>query len=109
MALAPRLRDASRAFRARRTDMSLATFPQRERYSVVVDETLLDRYLRVRRHTETLGAPLDPEDTVVQSMPDASPVKWHLGHTTWFFEAFLVSANLTGYSKFEPRFDYLFN
>jgi len=89
--------------------MSLATFPQRERYSSAVDETTLDRYLRVRRHTETLAAPLDPEDMVVQSMPDASPAKWHLGHTTWFFEAFLLAASPTGYRKFEPAFGYLFN
>ena len=58
------------------------------------DETLLDRYLRLRRRTEMLVAPLDPEDMVVQSMPDASPVKWHLAHTTWFFETFLLSAGL---------------
>lgn len=46
---------------------------------------------------------------MVQSMPDASPVKWHLGHTTWFFEAFLLSASLTGYRNFEAAFGYLFN
>ena len=62
--------------------------------------TLLDQYLRVRRHTETLVAPLNPEDMAVQSMPDASPVKWHLAHTTWFFETFLLSASLSGYRQF---------
>jgi hypothetical protein len=62
--------------------------------------TLPDQYLRVRRHTETLVAPLNPEDMAVQSMPDASPVKWHLAHTTWFFETFLLSASLSGYRQF---------
>jgi ergothioneine biosynthesis protein EgtB len=71
--------------------------------------TLLDRYLQVRRHTETLIAPLNPEDMAVQSMPDASPAKWHLAHTTWFFETFLLSASLPGYHEFDPRFGYLFN
>jgi ergothioneine biosynthesis protein EgtB len=73
------------------------------------DATLLDRYLQVRRHTETLIAPLNPEDMAVQSMPDASPVKWHLAHTTWFFETFLLSASLSGYREFDPSFGYLFN
>ncbi|HEY3656400.1 MAG TPA: DinB family protein [Steroidobacteraceae bacterium] len=59
--------------------------------------TLLDQYVQLRRHTEALVAPLNPEDMAVQSMPDASPVKWHLAHTTWFFETFLLSASLSGY------------
>jgi len=63
----------------------------------------------VRRHTETLIAPLNPEDMAVQSMPDASPVKWHLAHTTWFFETFLLSASPSGYREFDPSFGYLFN
>src|SRR6266404_5121436 len=73
------------------------------------DATLLDRYLQLRRHTETMIAPLNPEDMAVQSMPDASPVKWHLAHTTWFFETFLLSASLSGYREFDPSFGYLFN
>ena len=70
---------------------------------------LLHRYLEVRRFTETLCAPLVPEDCVIQSMPDASPTKWHLAHTSWFFETFVLSAARSGYASPFPRYDYLFN
>jgi dimethylhistidine N-methyltransferase len=70
---------------------------------------LVDRYLAVRRRTEALARPLSPEDQVVQSMPDASPVKWHRAHTSWFFETFLLTPFLSGYRVFDPRFGYLFN
>jgi ergothioneine biosynthesis protein EgtB len=63
----------------------------------------------VRDLTEALAAPLRPEDQVVQSMPDVSPTKWHRGHTTWFFETFLLEPTLTGYDTFDPEFRYLFN
>jgi ergothioneine biosynthesis protein EgtB len=66
------------------------------------------RYLRVRQATLAWCAGLQPEDTVVQSMPDASPVKWHLAHTTWFFEQFLL-ARQPGYAPLHPRWPYLFN
>ncbi|WP_283149432.1 ergothioneine biosynthesis protein EgtB [Silvimonas soli] len=72
-------------------------------------ESLQDRYLAVRARTLALVAPLDAEDMVVQSMPDASPGKWHLAHTTWFFETFLLSALLPDYPLFNPQFGYLFN
>lgn len=65
-------------------------------------------YCAVRSHTESLAAPLGPEDQVVQSMPDASPTKWHRAHTTWFFEEFVLSG-LDGYEPFDPTFRYLFN
>ncbi|WAC49672.1 ergothioneine biosynthesis protein EgtB [Asticcacaulis sp. SL142] len=68
----------------------------------------LQRYLAVRAHTLALIAPLSPEDMVVQSMPDASPVKWHLAHTTWFFETFILS-QMAGYQVFDPAYCYLFN
>ena len=71
-------------------------------------ETLLDRYTFMRRHTLNLIAPLTPEDMVVQSMPDASPAKWHLAHTTWFFETFVL-VNRAGYSPFHPDYAFLFN
>lgn len=65
-------------------------------------------YHSVRALTESLAAPLDPEDQVVQSMPDASPTKWHRAHTTWFFEEFVLSG-FDGYEPFDPTFRYLFN
>jgi len=67
--------------------------------------SLLQRYHEVRQRTLDLVAPLSPEDMVVQSMPDASPAKWHLAHTTWFFETFL----LAGRAPFNPVYAYLFN
>jgi ergothioneine biosynthesis protein EgtB len=63
----------------------------------------------VRAETERRAAPLGPEDQVVQSMPDASPTKWHRAHTTWFFEQFLLVPRLAGYQVFDPQFAYLFN
>jgi ergothioneine biosynthesis protein EgtB len=63
----------------------------------------------VRGLTERLCAPLSDEDCIVQSMPDASPVKWHLAHTTWFFETFVLGPACPGYRPFHPRFAYLFN
>jgi ergothioneine biosynthesis protein EgtB len=74
-----------------------------------LDSTLVDQYRRLRRHSEALVAPLNPEDMTVQSMPDASPAKWHLAHTSWFFETFLLSAHLPGYRQFHPKYPYLFN
>lgn len=70
---------------------------------------LLKRYQTIRRRTESLIAPLSPEDMVVQSMPDASPAKWHMAHVTWFFETFLLAENVVGYRTFDPAFGYLFN
>ena len=71
--------------------------------------TLEDAYRTVRRCTEALCEPLASEDYVVQSMPDASPVKWHLAHTTWFFETFVLAPYLSGYRPFHPQFRSLFN
>src|ERR671923_123297 len=70
---------------------------------------LAERYRAVRRATERLCAPLSPEDCLLQSVPDASPAKWHLAHTTWFFETFILAAAEPGYRPFDPTFNYLFN
>ena len=66
------------------------------------------RYLEVRHFTEQLREPLSAEDCALQSMPDASPVKWHLAHTTWFFETFVLGEE-PDYEPFHPQFRTLFN
>ena len=70
---------------------------------------LIDRYVAVRTTTEQLVEPLAPEDCVVQSMTEASPVKWNLAHTAWFFEALVLVPGLRGYRVFHPRYGFLFN
>ena len=70
---------------------------------------LAERYRAVRAHTERLAAALTDEDQCVQSMPDASPAKWHRAHTTWFFEQFVLGSHLPDYASFDPRFSFLFN
>ena len=82
------------------------------RSSSVVEPTraeLLARYRLVRETTERLCAPLETEDYVAQSMPDASPVKWHLAHTTWFFETFLLKPSHDGQGVAPAEYAYLFN
>ena len=69
---------------------------------------LTTRIRGVRALSETLAAALTPEDCCAQSMPDASPTKWHLAHSSWFFETFLLAASAR-YRRFDPSFDYLFN
>ena len=68
-----------------------------------------DAYRAVRAETERRAAPLSAEDQIVQSMPDASPTKWHRAHVTWFFEQFLLAPNDPGYRIFDERFPFLFN
>jgi ergothioneine biosynthesis protein EgtB len=70
---------------------------------------LAEQYRAVRSLTTALAAPLSEEDSVVQSMPDASPTKWHLAHTTWFFENFVLSRAEPGYRPFHPQYAFLFN
>jgi ergothioneine biosynthesis protein EgtB len=77
--------------------------------SASVDASPAARYAAVRAFTHVLAAPLDAEDCALQSMPDASPVKWHLAHTTWFFETFLLVPHARGYRPFDPAYAYLFN
>jgi len=69
----------------------------------------LHTFQAVRSRSEELAAPLSAEDQTVQSMPDASPTKWHLAHTTWFFETFVLRPYASGYRIFDPAYEYLFN
>jgi ergothioneine biosynthesis protein EgtB len=70
---------------------------------------LADRYRQIRAATLALCAPLAVEDYVVQPMADASPPKWHLAHTTWFFETFLLKPYVSGYHPVHPKYEHLFN
>jgi ergothioneine biosynthesis protein EgtB len=72
-------------------------------------ESLLARFHEVRNFTARLAANLAPEDCVVQSMADVSPTKWHLAHTTWFFETFILKKWMPGYHDAVPEYAYLFN
>lgn len=80
----------------------------------VTAATLAERYLQARQATEDLCSQLSAEDCMVQSMPEASPAKWHLAHTTWFFETFILSptssvSKSASYQPLNPDFRYLFN
>lgn len=72
-------------------------------------EQLVEDYLACRRHSVVICEPLTAEDSCIQTMPDVSPPKWHLAHTSWFFETFLLTPNVSNYQCFHPKFDYLFN
>src|SRR5438477_2698218 len=72
-------------------------------------ETLLARYHDVRDFSKLLVRGVEPEDCVVQSIPDVSPTKWHLAHTRWFFETFVLKKWLPGYQSEIPEYAYLFN
>jgi ergothioneine biosynthesis protein EgtB len=68
-----------------------------------------ERFAEIRNVSLRLTAHLSAEDQMLQSMPDASPTKWHLAHTTWFFETFILEPNVPGYQSFDARFKYLLN
>lgn len=79
-----------------------------QKQSVIADD-LLGFYVAVRQHSEYICKPLKTEDYVVQPVVDVSPPKWHLGHTTWFFETFLLKPYLKDYKEFDPAFNFVFN
>jgi ergothioneine biosynthesis protein EgtB len=70
---------------------------------------LRQHYQAVRQQSLTLAQPISAEDAMIQSMPDASPTKWHLAHTTWFFETFVLKTYLADYAVFDAQFEHLFN
>jgi ergothioneine biosynthesis protein EgtB len=77
--------------------------------SVFPQGTLAQRFVQIRAQTMRLAVPLSDEDCQAQSMPDASPVKWHLAHVTWFFETFVLEKYEAGFQPFNPAFRVLFN
>ncbi len=70
---------------------------------------IIDSYRRVRQRTENICKPLQTEDYVVQPVADVSPPKWHIGHTTWFFETFILKEYHDNYQEFNPDYNYVFN
>ncbi|MCE3270834.1 MAG: hypothetical protein K0S57_1231 [Ramlibacter sp.] len=89
--------------------MSLNPSPARGAQRDDERAALARHFAEVRAHTLALAAPLSAEDQCVQSMADASPTKWHLAHTSWFFEAVVLAAHAPGYRAFDSRWSHLFN
>ncbi|MFV8782677.1 ergothioneine biosynthesis protein EgtB [Microbulbifer sp. SA54] len=83
--------------------------PSMQELSIDARIDLLNQYQQVRNESCSLADPLGAEDMQLQSMPDASPTKWHLAHTSWFFETFLLRKSLSGYRVFDPDYHHLFN
>ena len=73
------------------------------------EPTLAERYTRIRNRSAAICEPLAIEDYVVQPVVDVSPPKWHLGHTTWFFETFVLIPHLQNYRVFDVQYNYVFN
>ena len=88
---------------------AIATAGQGTELAVPVASAQAERFGAARRRTMEIAAPLTPEDMMVQSLPEASPAKWHLAHTAWFFESFILREFLPGYRVFNPDFAWLFN
>ncbi|HCR76729.1 MAG TPA: ergothioneine biosynthesis protein EgtB [Chryseobacterium sp.] len=80
-----------------------------EQNTLVKEKQLLENYRRIRGRSVEICEPLETEDFVVQPVVDVSPPKWHLGHTTWFFETFILIPNLDGYELFNPQYNFVFN
>jgi ergothioneine biosynthesis protein EgtB len=88
---------------------SMGNTPSDPRPAPLRESGPAERYAAIRAATRALAAPLGPEDCALQSMTDASPVKWHLAHTTWFFETFVLEDHAPGYRPFDANFRVLFN
>src|SRR5437763_11393201 len=82
---------------------------QATRASHAACSPLRESYQDIRKTTLDLTRPYSPEDLMLQSMSDASPAKWHMAHTTWFFETFVLLPHVARYKPFDDRFQYLFN
>ena len=81
-----------------------------ERKRIYTDRQILtDKYRAVRNFFNILCEPLETEDYVIQSMPDVSPTRWHLAHTSWFFEAFVLQKAVKNYKSLHPQYNFLFN
>ena len=91
------------------TAVDLRPIPGPRTAAPLAPATLAERYAAVRAHTEALCAPLETEDYVVSSMPDVSPTKWHLAHTSWFWETFALAPHAPGYEALDPKYAFLFN
>jgi ergothioneine biosynthesis protein EgtB len=91
------------------TISATGTVPPASAESLTAGTGLLQRFRSARRRTMTICEPLTPEDMMVQSCPEASPAKWHLAHTAWFFESFILREFVPGYRVFNPDFTWLFN
>ena len=109
LAPGPERRVGRGLFRIARRMTALDRLPSTDPAVATTTASVARAYRGVRDLTEALAAPLRPEDQVVQSMADVSPTKWHRGHTTWFFETFLLEPARRIRPSFDPDFRYLFN
>src|SRR5690554_2138771 len=75
----------------------------------VSNSLIIDQYKNIRKASEKICEPLEIEDYVLQPIADVSPPKWHLGHTTWFFETFILLKHLKDYEAFNPQYNFVFN
>lgn len=80
-----------------------------EAVKIINVQALSAQYKKIRRHSEEICRPLETEDYVVQPIADVSPPKWHLGHTTWFFETFILMPHFSGYTEFNLQYNFVFN
>src|SRR6267142_2170021 len=108
-ALSSRGGEGDNISQTRTQDIVTPLLSVKELSSVAERQRWAERYREIRAFSEELCKPLQAEDCVIQSMPDASPAKWHLAHTSWFFETFILRPGLTDYQEADPHNSYLFN